>query len=227
MLFGEYYNNSWWYVKKYLFLMLIFPIIDVFVLVVERCNKYLIMVLGLTGCIGMVVIRVFLWHNSWISRLIIFLVNIFGENYNYIFVIAYLCARYQIFERIYNKFHKYNWFSVIGTISILFVRGIVVKNPEQSSIDVLITPFFVYFIVCILHTDYVEKHIARLLRYFGKYSTFMWLTHNFYIYYYAQDLMLWPRYSVLIFVWLVIISLVTAMLLEKIEQAGLLRARVK
>ena len=44
----------------------------------------------------------------------------------------------------------------------------------------------------------------------------MWLTHTFFAYYYFQDFVLLPRVSILIYLWLIIISLITAIILEKI-----------
>lgn len=60
------------------------------------------------------------------------------------------------------------------------------------------------------------RWIKNILAYFGEHSTYIWLTHTFFAYYYFQNLILLPRYSVLIYLWLVVISLLTSIILSGI-----------
>ena len=56
--------------------------------------------------------------------------------------------------------------------------------------------------------------VQPLLKFIGKYSTYIWLTHTFFGYYYFQKLTFFPEYSWLIFLWCLVLSIVTGMVLE-------------
>ena len=65
-----------------------------------------------------------------------------------------------------------------------------------------------------MRAPFFEARLAPAARFLGKYSTFIWLSHTFWIYYYFQPVVLLPRYSILIYLWSVLLSLLTAMALS-------------
>lgn len=58
--------------------------------------------------------------------------------------------------------------------------------------------------------------LDRLLYYLSGHSTNMWLTHMFFYMIYFKSLVFMPKYSVLIFIWLVILCLILSYLIKLI-----------
>lgn len=58
---------------------------------------------------------------------------------------------------------------------------------------------------------------TKMLSLFGKYSVYIWLVHTFFAYYYFQNIILIPRYSLLIYVWLFLLSFGVAIILDKLS----------
>lgn len=103
LLFGEYYCLGWWYVRQYLALMLLFPIINLVISYIEREKKYLVLVEVLLLIIGIAILRIGFW-DSVVASIFIWCMNFFGGTYTYIFIIACLIAKYRVFEKLNEKF---------------------------------------------------------------------------------------------------------------------------
>lgn len=94
----------------------------------------------------------------------------------------------------------------------------IVKYASYSSCDVILGPIFVYFITCFLHSGMGRRLVIPMLETLGKYSVYMWLTHGFWLYHYFQPIALIPKLSVLIFLWVTLLSLATAYILNQIYE---------
>lgn len=96
----------------------------------------------------------------------------------------------------------------IGVVFVLRFKGL----PDY----ILVAPF-VFSVVLILKTKLVTKCLSPLLGFVGKYSTYVWLTHTFFGYYLFQKITFAPKYSWLVFLWCMLLSLGTGMVLEKLR----------
>ena len=76
----------------------------------------------------------------------------------------------------------------------------------------------VFASVWLIHTAADRCKTLGALRYVGRHSTAIWLTHTFWIYYYFQSLVLLPRYSVLILLWATAISLCGGIVVDYLYQ---------
>ena len=95
----------------------------------------------------------------------------------------------------------------LGWLALLvFVRCFI----GASIVNVL------FCIPCILFFAqlHVPSSLQAFLRFFGHYSTFMWLTHTFYAYYFFHEDLYNLHYPLIIYVVLVFVSLLTAMGLD-------------
>ncbi|MBQ4651769.1 MAG: hypothetical protein IJB78_03520, partial [Oscillospiraceae bacterium] len=55
---------------------------------------------------------------------------------------------------------------------------------------------------------------GKVFEILGEESTSMWLTHSFFCYYWCQKLVFAPKYSFLIFLWLLVLSFTSAKLIR-------------
>jgi hypothetical protein len=90
---------------------------------------------------------------------------------------------------------------------------IVAHNPGL----LLVTPLF---IIALMNTaEGLGSWVNRAVGELGKHSMYMWLTHSFYCYYFAQKLIFAPRYTPLILLLLIAVSYLTSLVLSRIELA--------
>lgn len=202
---GNTINGEWWYVTQYIVYLLTIPFLEnIISLEIKKERPLFLNLLQKIGCC--LAILFFAW---------IFRYN-FSKFYYVIFVMAYIIGYYNIFEKFNNiKIPKWINFLMLFLISIL--RIIVVNDANDVRIDLVEIPFFVYFIVRCFHTNLLPMWIDKAIKILGKYSTFIWLTHTFWIYYYFQQIVFLPKLSGVVFVWAFALSLLTAFLLEKIH----------
>ncbi len=99
---------------------------------------------------------------------------------------------------------------------ILF-RFFYVTEPGQSDCDRFLAPFLVFSITGISHSMQGNR-MDKAMAFLGRHSTYMWLTHTFWIYYYFQKVVLLPRLSILIFIWAVLIALGNAVLFDRVHR---------
>jgi hypothetical protein len=95
------------------------------------------------------------------------------------------------------------------------LRTIVADNATYSTLDIVITPIFIFAVYLITKT---KNKMTEILAWIGKYSVYMWLTHTFFCYYYFQKLITFSKFSTIMYLELVGVSLVTAMIFGQIEK---------
>lgn len=222
---GKYINGEWWYIRKYLVFLLTFPLIAFILSLIEtllsRCRKRITQILLCAICSS--VLLVVIWNpisDTGIGRLWEHLLRSTLGNYYLIFLEGVLVSRYGLFYRLHRFLDRHfpfpslvMVFSIIGVFLLLLIRGLVVQDPTDTSVDLIIAPIFIYLSVGVCHFAR-KKCLSGLFSYFGRYSTYMWLTHTFFLYYYWQSVVLLPKYSVLIYLWTVLLSLLTALVLD-------------
>ena len=78
--------------------------------------------------------------------------------------------------------------------------------------DFINAPIFICCLI-VLFESKLGRLVSRVFEALGNESTFMWLTHCLFCYYWCQKLVFAPRYSPLIFLWLLALSFASAKLL--------------
>ena len=218
-------NIEWWYFFEYLLFALIYPLFDLSLhhrnrreLFIKTAVLVLVaVILPFIACANMA--------RSGINEIGLMALEMF-ISYIYIYMIGYFVEKWRLFDWLDSNLPSElkAITGVILTVLVFVIRWFMVPaNPGESKPDIILAPFLVFGLTLILHSDIAERKVVTVLCLFGRYSTFMWLTHTFFIYYYFQPVILLPRVSILIFIWAVLISLVNAMIMEKIYEkiAGL------
>ena len=203
------YNGEWWYVKQYVFMVFLFPLIDLFfdfLFRKERRTVRIFFVLAGLGCFYMILFLLF------------FRLSLKAVVYSLIFMIGYFCARRAVFFKL-QKHIPFGLPSVIVGLIVFAaaftVRSLLATGAAYNKADVLIAPVVV-FSLCLLMRK--QGKMTTCLARLGKYSTYMWLTHTFFCYYYFREFSTITHISTLIFLQLVAVSLFTAIVLRFLEQ---------
>lgn len=82
--------------------------------------------------------------------------------------------------------------------------------------DFILTPCFIFAVVNLLYNSVFHK----LFKLLGEHSTNMWLIHSFFCYRYFQWLVFKPRLSILILIWLVMLSLESSYFINYLHKCG-------
>lgn len=209
---GARYNGEWWYVWQYVKFLAVFPFIDL--VYYYKSNKATW--IAVISAIAVVFIIRFVGWNTVAGTIVRFGFNQLYSNYMIIFLTAFLISKLNILEKIDCRCFIKPFFAVLGTALCFLLRWLLVTEPSQSNCDIFIIPFLIFFIVALLHSANTYGMTRRVINYVGANSTFIWLTHTFWLYYYFQRIALLPRYSIFIFIWVLILSLFTSIILTKI-----------
>ena len=204
------YNGAWWYVLQYIFMIFLLPMIDLFfdfVFVKQyRSIKTAAMLL---------VQGVF-------YALLFFLLFPMRKNamyYTLVFVIGYLCSRFDIFSKVKKTIKEGTASYIIGwllLISTVIIRFLLARNPGHIGSDVVLAPIFC-FAVCLLTRR--DGKITNFFAWLGKYySVYMWLTHNFFWLYFFPKFSTFSHISTIIYLQLVLVSLLTSAILFFLEK---------
>lgn len=207
------YNGEWWYVRQYLRFLVVFPFLDLLSSFLKEKRQTKEYVFG----IGIVLLSIGILQKAVpLEKVINLIKNLIISPYMLIFVMAFLIGKFNVFEYIDRKLQISSGISGLICFLLIIVRFTYTVHPSQNSGDIVIAPLLIFFIVKRIHFDggKVKKEMKKTLKFMGKYSTFIWLSHTFWIYYYFQDIILLPHYSLLIFVWALFISLLNGILLD-------------
>lgn len=136
-----------------------------------------------------------------------------------IFIIGYICSKYLLFEKVAKIMEKHEKIShilcAICLIACVFIRSYFCRSASDIKLDALIIAPFIY---CIAYfVDHIPN-LKRCLQYFGGYSTYMWLVHIFFIYRFGNFLVTFSHISILMYISAIIVSVLSAKVLCKMEK---------
>ena len=192
------YNEEWWYITCYIQALVAFPVMTLLFDCLQKhasvCVRILIGIL-----IGaLLFFKQDLFLHGWVMVLVCFTVGMFFVSND-------------IFETMYRLLPKKSWvrfwagIALLGAVLLLRFAGV----PDYVNVG-----WFIFSVMVILKTEFVKKLLYPVLMFVGKYSTYIWLTHTFFGYYYFQKLTFFPRYSWLIFLWCMVLSITSGVILE-------------
>lgn len=123
----------------------------------------------------------------------------------FMFVSGIIVCKYKIYN--YSDECVRKWHCII---IFIISMSIILIFPVKTLIYSIITPILIFSLVKIINQ-------SKILITLGIHSNNIWLTHTFFCYYYFNKLTLIPRYSVLIVIWTLLLSLISSMILNKIK----------
>lgn len=201
------YNGAWWFLTTYIILVFVSPYINK---VVAKYNVGLIMVLSLIiYFIGYVQrIMVLIQTDNEIINYILRQAALFGTS-QFPYVVGVIFAEKKLYSKISNIFNKLKFKNILAIFLILLM--IVAHGFVQSLFVAVFTG--VAFIVLFNLID-KPKWLDDLLEYISIHSTNMWLIHMFFYMIYFKELVYAPKYPIFIFIWLVILCIITSYLIN-------------
>ena len=200
------FNGEWWYISTYLGLLLLFPVLCWGLRnLCEKTSRYS----GIIAIVAFVLISILytlLPGKSFMGWLLCF-------------VMGMAMVQYRVFEMLYELLLKTERVRyVLAVLLLVGVVGVRIITNANCDYDYIFTPIFIFAILVLLKSRICEKSVNKVLQFIGKYSTYIWLTHTFFAYYYFQTFIYSVKYSALIFVLCTACSVVTGIVIEYIIQ---------
>lgn len=198
------YNGEWWYVTQYIYMLFLLPCVHLcFEFIVNNRTRNLNVF-----CFGIImfILYAFAYKKLWIEK-----------TYIFIFLIGYISARLEKNKKL-NSYILIKHRFLSSTFIFIFcfiLRSVVADSASYCKIDIFIIPIFIYAVSLI---TWRENKVTKTLEFFGKYSTYMWLTHTFICYYYFQPFITISKFSSIMYIEVVLLSLGIAYILSWIEK---------
>jgi hypothetical protein len=206
--------QEWWFIRLYITLLFVAPPMIRLYQDIDVVKK--IVPLG-------IVILVSIFHNIGIhlftdeSSILYAIINLFSNLNNYdcivIFVVGIMCARFNIIESFQKVSGYKRWILCMFTVFVaVYIRIVFSNSPLSMVVDYAVVPLFVLPLV----TVFYNTKIGTVLQFFAKHSTNIWFTHTFWHLYFGQKIVFLPKYSVLIYLWLLVLSLISSYVINLI-----------
>lgn len=202
--FSSSLNGEWWFIKVYIILIAIYPLINKFI----KAKSILIILSSLMLYLfSLILTKISVLSNYLVisSIALVFSQQIY-------FIMGALVAKDSIFDKSKLFLNKKKLDNKIIYILILFISVFMyyyLYNNKIMSyfIYIIVMPIFVLSLVNLIKEN-------KLLNFIGMNSTNIWLIHSFLCYYYFQNIIFYPKFSIFIFVWLLMLSLIISIGLE-------------
>lgn len=129
------------------------------------------------------------------------------------FALGIISAKLNLFSsRSIRYLDKSGWIWVLCGLLVCVIAGLILRARVGIKLDFFIAPIFIYFSIITVEI----LHLNNLFAYLGAYSFPLWLIHSFFCYYYLQDFIYFPRWSPLIFLLLIVISILPILVIEQL-----------
>lgn len=209
-----YYNSFAWFIRLYFILVLLFPIL------VKILDKNIIknIVIVLCLAVGNIILNKIQYNLNYKDIIIVGNIGLLNELNTIIlwsihFIIGISCARFKLYEIIKEKlsqFHLNN--NIFYLICFLICVVLRIKLPYKEILDSIYAPITIVALTNIVFNNKLKK----IFIYLGEHSTNIWLIHFYFTYKYFQNIIYYPKYTVLILIWSFIVMTPISILLNKI-----------
>ncbi len=223
--FQPTWNGAWWYVEQYAKMLLALPFLDLLLTRFERQEekKKWIFFLALAGValIGILLSPV-------LYELLLAAAKGMRPSFSLIFIVGYIISRYGLYQRIDKMLRRGGvWLpvclSVVLVCVAIAVRVLSATDAAWGELDFLLVPVLAYGMLVLL--DYV-KPLGVFLAWWGERSTYIWLTHIFFIGWLFQLVSRCVRLDILAYLVMMLFSVMAAILLKGVE-TGMQKAALR
>lgn len=198
------YNGAWWFLQTYIILVLLSP------LIMRLVSKFQsIILLLLVGGIYLISYIQRINHVLDLSAYPIFhdivQSTVLVGTSLLPFIAGSVFAKEKVYSKMYQLFSKLkfkNTICAVGIVGLVFIHSLY-----QSMI---IAPITAIIFVCLFSLIDKSTLVQKLFNYFSIHSTNIWLTHMFFYLTIYPSLVFYPKYPILIFIWLVVLCLVSS-----------------
>lgn len=200
------YNGEWWFLGIYIILMIMYPLQ---IKLVNKMNGYmnLMTILGI-NLLGMIIIKM-----SLVLNINFMLLNLVGNVLvkQFAFSIGILVARYGVFSKLEEKIKVNKVIYSIVAMLIVFIRISGINLPVIDEFMIMgLNIIFIYLLVVLVPEQSV-------LNKFSSDTTNVWLVHSFFCYHLFQEIAFGPRYSILIIIWTLLLSVVVSRAINQLR----------
>ncbi|KIL49372.1 acyltransferase family protein [Jeotgalibacillus soli] len=209
-LLSNSYNGAWWYLQTYVILILLTPVL---INIVKKYNS-----IGLLIVSGMIYLVSYIQRIKFVidfgdSLAINMLVNaaVLVGTSQLAFIVGFIFAKEKIYSWLYNKFYGINYKNSLCAFGIL---ALFILHAFYESM--IIAPFTAIGFICLFSLMNKRMFIQKTFNFLGDHSTNIWLTHMFFYSLLFRELVFAIKYPPLIFVWLVILCLISSFLINSI-----------
>lgn len=198
------YNGAWWFLQTYIILVLFSPLL---IKVIRKYNS--IGLISLFGAIYLLSYVQRIKHIIEIDDSLFF--NVLSNAIELVgtsllpFIIGLIFRKEKIYSKISNRFYHLIFKNIYCIIGIFIL--IIIHAFYESMV---IAPFTAILFICFFNLMDKNMLFQNTLIFIGKHSTNIWLTHMFFYKTIFPELTFSPRYPVLIFLWLILLCLVTS-----------------
>ena len=212
-IFADYYRKgNWWYIRMHFALLVYSPL---FVRLFKE-SKYKDKIFPIFIFYFLYSVIKFIKNSFKFQGLII---NIAFDYFNYFsnidiilsFISGIIAAKYDIMSNFNNTKIECIYFNLFCIFSSIFIRCNLILDESDTKIDFLIVPLFLLPITSLISKNNL---IANFISLFGKHSTNFWFLHGYFYDNYYLDILSLPKYSILCFLWLVILTLISSYIIN-------------
>ena len=208
------FNGEWWFLTQYILIILMLPFLFGW-LNRKKANMWTDIFYIITfNVVVYTVLFPFVGSNSYFSA--------FSTSYYWnkmssaigmvpMFLMGAYMAKYNIVEKVLQMLNnnvKIKLFGLITLWCVFELRGNWIQRCQWGwdQMDFIYAALFIVVCACLLEGIEVLKKGLNLI---GKHSTGIWLTHSFFCYYYCSSIIYAPRNPILIFLFLLVVSVAT------------------
>ena len=145
--------------------------------------------------------------------------NIFFHYFSYFsyidiilsFFSGIITAKYNIMSNFNKNKYESLYYCLFSIFSSIFIRCNLISNAGDTKIDFFIVPLFILPITTIISRN---KILTNLISLFGKHSTNFWFIHGYFYDNYYLDILSLPKYSILCYIWLIILTLISSYIIN-------------
>lgn len=211
-LFGvsSTYNGTWWYVLFYAKMILVLPLIDSLFYIFKNRNAKICHIIFYITVFSGFIIAFILRDNFW-NEIKDFMLMPFMT----CFLMGYIFAKCNIYELVFKLIPEKIVYilGIAGFILSIAVRLKFTEGPMSIGLDHVLVPVFAFGFAVIMH---LLPKLGKLFAFLGTYSTFIWLTHIFFMDKPVKYVVMLTHLSTGIFITLTAISLIASIALNYI-----------
>ena len=208
------YNGAWWFFTVYILLCL--------------SSSYLFLFFKNWSLFNTISLMFLIYILAYIQRIkvpvffgvelidgILRIIALYGTSV-FPFIIGYLFARYNFYPHILYSIRKVvgdkcliSFFGFGAILCLIVFHGYFQSLFWAPLIMIVLIPSF----TMIQKPLWMDSGLIFL----GEHSTNIWLTHMFYYIYLFKEVVFYPRYSLFVFIWLLILSAVSSIIINKLR----------
>ena len=202
------YCGEWWFFTTYIALMLFYPVLHLPLANTKKPAADVISWLLLAGCVYFL-----LPGAAGVTGNLMWYIFCKMADYLPVFFMGCLFAKYDLLSALRRKLTN-PWLGIAASAAVLLVV-FVMRISTGSMYDFLYTPAFVAAAYVMLSYP-VFRIPYRILLKIGSESTTIWLVHSMFCYMLCQRLVFIPRFTPIIFAWLLVICYATSAVFGKL-----------